>query len=287
MKNKILIFGKDGQLGHDLTRVFGQGHHQLALNRGDLDITNANAVNDVIQKEKPDFVLNATAYNKVEAAETDTAAAFEVNAKGVENLAKASERAKAVFVHISTDYVFDGKKEFFIETDAPNPLNVYGQSKLEGERLAQSASSKCYIIRTSAVFGVKEGKQKMNFVDRMINLAKQGEVLRVVNDQFTSPTYSLDLAKKIKELIEKPAPFGVYHITNQGCCSWYEFAVKILELMNIKAQVTPISTSESGSKVKRPKKCILKNQALEVISLAPMPVWEDGLQRYLKEKYKY
>lgn len=282
---KVLIFGSEGQLGFDCIQVFRDNYGVLGLNHELADITDAAAVDSIIKKEKPDFVLNATAYNKVEAAETDSSTAFTVNAKGVENLAKAAQKAGAVFVHVSTDYVFDGNQEFFIETDMPNPLNVYGQSKLEGERLAQSASSKCYIIRTSAVFGVKEGKQKMNFVDRMISLAKEGKELRVVSDQFTCPTYSLDLAFKIRELIEKPAPFGIYHITNQGSCSWHEFAVKILELMGLKVKIETIDTLSSGTKVNRPKNSILKNQALEKTGFVPMPDWQDGLKRYLKEKY--
>ena len=136
------------------------------------------------------------------------------------------------------------------------------------------------------MFGVKEGKQKMNFVDKMVSLAKEGRTLKVVNDQIISPTNSFDLACKIKELIEKPAPFGVYHITNQGICSWYEFTLKILELTNIKDEVLPITSAESGGRVSRPKKSVLKNEALEKAGLPPMPHWEDALRRYLDEKYK-
>lgn len=285
MEKKILIFGSKGQLGFDLLRVFKDGYNTVGLNHQQVDITDVEIVNKIINDQKPDVVINATAYNKVEAAETDTAAAFAVNAKGVENLAKAAQKAGAVFVHVSTDYVFGGNQEFFIETDIPNPLSVYGQSKLEGERLAAAASSLCYIIRTSSVFGVKGGKQKKNFVDAMISKAQTGETLKVVDDQIMSPTYAYDLALKIKELIEKPAAFGIYHITNRGSCSWYEFTVKILELMNLNTEVIPISTQESGTKVNRPKKSVLKNAALEKIGLAPMPAWEDALERYLKEKY--
>jgi len=283
---KVLIFGKDGQLGYDLTRVLGQDYHQVALNREVLDVTDAYEVNEVIQKEKPDFAINATAYNKVEAAEQEKELALAVNKTAVGYMAKAAKKVNAIFVHVSTDYIFDGQKEFFTEDDIPKPLNVYGSSKLAGEELVKGISSKYYLIRTSSVFGGKGGKQKKNFVDIMISKAQAGETLKVVDDQIMSPTYSYDLAGKIRELIEKSAPFGIYHITNQGSCSWYEFAVKILELMDLKAEVIPISTQASGAKVNRPKNSILKNLALEKQGFAPMPLWQDALERYLKEKYQ-
>ena len=286
VKKKVLIFGSEGQLGFDLTRVFGNDYKVFALNRANVDITNAKAVSEIIAKDKPELILNAAAYNKVEAAEADSDEAFQVNKLAVGNMAKAAAEIGAVFIQVSSDYVFDGSKDFFIETDAPNPLNVYGASKLGGEELVKASGAKYYLIRTSSVFGVKSAKQKMNFVDTMIARAKEGQVLEVVNDQIMSPTYSFDLAGKIKELIEKPSPYGIYHITNQGSCSWYEFAIKILELMNLKTNIIAINTQESGAKVNRPKKSILKSSALEKAGLAPMPTWQNALQRYLKEKYK-
>lgn len=286
MKKKVLIFGKDGQLGFDLNWVFGENYHKVALNRQNLDITDAQAVKNVIQKEKPDIVINATAYNKVETADTERKLAFIINGEAVGNIANAVKEIGAVFIHISSDYVFDGTKEFFIEEDIPNPLNIYGQSKLVGEQLVKTFLSNFYIVRTSGLFGVKQSGQKINFVDRMVALAKDRQLLKVVSDQRTCPTYSLDLATKIKELIEMTAPFGIYHITCSGSCSWYEFAAEILELMNLDADLLPISTSESGTKVNRPKNSVLKNQALEKIRLPPMPVWQNALRRYLREKYK-
>ena len=282
---KILIFGKDGQLGNDLIRVFGQGYEQVALNRERVDVANTGTVSQVIEKEKPDFVVNATAYNKVEAAEQEKDLAFAINGEAVGKLAKAAKATEAVFVHVSTDYIFDGSKDFFVENDAPHPLNAYGSSKLAGENAVRKISEKYYLVRTSSVFGAKEGNQKKNFVDKMIALAKAGQILKVVDDQIMSPTYSYDLASKIKELIEMPAPFGIYHITNSGSCSWFEFASKALELMGINAKIQAIDTASSGSKVKRPSKSILKNQALVEIGLPPMPPWEDALKRYLQEKY--
>jgi dTDP-4-dehydrorhamnose reductase len=283
---KVLLFGKDGQLGNDLVRVFRADYNLLALNRADLDITNADNLYNSMQTKKPDIVINATAYNKVEAAEVEQELAFLINGQAPGNMAKAAKETGAIFVHVSTDYVFDGSKEFFTEEDPPNPLNAYGASKLAGEELVKSSGAKFYLIRTSSVFGVKEGNQKKNFVDSMIERARAGQRLRVVNDQIMCPTYSYDLAVKIKELIEKPAAYGVYHITNQGSCSWYDFTKKILELMDIGASVEPITTEQSGTKAARPKRSVLKNLALEKIGLPPMPIWEDALKRYLVDKYR-
>jgi dTDP-4-dehydrorhamnose reductase len=201
-------------------------------------------------------------------------------------MAKAVSDVGAVFVHVSSDYVFAGDKDFFTEDDIPDPKSIYGQSKLAGEEQVRKALNKYYLVRTSSVFGVKEGKQKKNFVDTIISKAKAGEPLKVVNDQIMSPTYSYDLASKINELIEKPADFDIYHITNQGSCSWYEFALKTLELMGIKASIVPITTAESGTKVNRPKRSVLKNAALAKQGIAAMSPWQDALERYLREKYK-
>ncbi len=282
---KVIIFGKDGQLGFDLTRELKDFYKVIALNHQRVDIINIHALNNVIRKEKPFIVINATAYNKVEQAEVAKDLAFSINRTAVGNLAKICKDNNVIFIHVSTDYVFDGSKEFFTEQDLPNPLNTYGASKLAGEELVKASGVKYYLIRTSSVFGISQSSQKMNFVDKMIALAKEGKKLKIVNDQSMSPTYSLDLALKIKELIEKPAPFGLYHITNQGSCSWYELAKKSLELMKLNVKIEPITSEDSGSQVKRPKQSILKNLALENLGMKPMPTWQDALSRYLKEKY--
>lgn len=284
MKKKVLIFGPNGQLGSDLCRVLEKSWEVFPVSHAEADVTGETEVINAVTKILPDVVINATAYNKVEAAETDREQAFNVNAKGARNLAHAVEKISAVFVHVSSDYVFDGSKEFFTEEDQPNPLNAYGASKLAGEELVKSSGAKFYLIRTSSVFGVKQSKQKVNFIDQMVAKAKQGQVLKVVKDQIMCPTYSLDLAGKVKELLEKPAPFGTYHITNLGSCSWYEFTVKILELMNLKTQILPITSQESGSKVNRPKMSVLRDTKLTNAGIAVMPPWQDALRRYLAER---
>ena len=282
---KVLIFGKDGQLGNDLVKVFKQDYLVASLGRQDLDIANAKLTEEFIIKEQPYCVLNAAAYNKVEAAETETEEAFKVNALAVYNLAKASKKAGAIFFHFSTDYVFDGLKDSFSETDIPNPLNVYGLSKLAGEQLVKIAAPSFYIVRTCALFGAKQGGQKMNFVDSIVAKAKAGEALNVVNNLFTSPTYSLDLAQKTKELLEAQPAFGIYHLSSSGSCSWYEFALEILKQAGIKARVVPVEADFSTSFAKRPKFGILKNSRLIEAGLSPMPDWRDSLKKYLAEKY--
>ncbi len=283
-KKKVLVFG-NGQLGYDLIRVLKNDFEVVALDRQAVDVTDKQAVISAVKQANPVFVINATAYNKVEQAESERDLAFQINSQAVCNLGEAAKLVDAIFVHVSTDYVFDGSRDFFKESDEPNPLNAYGASKLEGESKLKDIGGKFYLIRTSSVFGVKQSGQKMNFVDKIISLAKEGKPLKVVADQIMSPTYSLDLANKIKEIMEKLPAFGIYHITNQGSCSWYEFAKEILENMGLKANLDKITAAESGSKVIRPKISVLKNTALLSAGINLLPSWQDAVGRYLKEKY--
>jgi len=283
-KKKVLVFG-NGQLGYDLIRVLKNDFEVVALDRQAVDVTDKQAVISAVKQANPVFVINATAYNKVEQAESERDLAFQINSQAVCNLGEAAKLVDAIFVHVSTDYVFDGSRDFFKESDEPNPLNAYGASKLEGESKLKDIGGKFYLIRTSSVFGVKQSGQKMNFVDKIISLAKEGKPLKVVADQIMSPTYSLDLANKIKEIMEKLPAFGIYHITNQGSCSWYEFAKEILENMGLKANLDKITAAERGSKVIRPKISVLKNTALLSAGINLLPSWQDAVGRYLKEKY--
>ncbi len=284
-EKKALIFGRNGQLGFDLCRTFEAGYKVLGFDHKSADVTNAGKVNEIIQAEKPDIIINATAYNKVDLADGEINQALSVNALAPFILAKASAQAGALFVHVSSDYVFDGQKKYYEEIDAPNPVNAYGVSKLCGEQLVKIAAPRYFIVRTSSLFGVKESGQKMNFVDKIASMAKAGQELKVINDQIMSPTYSFDLAGKIKELIEKHPPFGIYHITNEGSCSWFELAEKILGIMSLKNQVLPVTADSFNSKAKRPKMSVLKNSALQKALISPMPTWQDALKRYLLEKY--
>lgn len=280
----ILIAGGKGQLGTAMNKIFSDvGEKFISFDRDDLDIANKKEVFEVLEKYKPDVVINCAAYNKVEQAEIDIDEAYKNNAFGPFFLAQATHNIGASLVHVSTDYVFDGGKDVFAETDCPRPLNVYGASKFAGEQLVWLANKKSYIIRTSWLFGKNSNGNGNNFITTMLAKAKAKENLKVVNDQVGSPTYTDDLAKKIHEVLLSNAEFGIYHITNSGQCSWYEFAKKIFEILKIDVNLISIKTSESGTKIKRPSKSVLKNDILEKNGIAKMRDWTVALESYLQE----
>ena len=279
----ILITGSNGQLGNALQQLFsGLGVDYIALDRIGLDITNKDAILEVFGKYNPNIVINCAAYNKVEQAEECIEDAYRVNAFGPYLLAKVSNDFGAKIVHISTDYVFGGDQNSFSEIDGPRPLNVYGASKLSGEYMVQLANENNLIIRTSWLFGNNKDNSEKNFVKTMILKAREKEEIRVVEDQIGSPTYTNNLAKKINELIVLDAEPGVYHITNSGHCSWYEFANKILEFSKIESAPIPIKTSESGTKIKRPQNSILENKRLKEINVPVLRNWQEALIDYIK-----
>ena len=260
---KTLILGADGMLGYDLQKIFSD-----AVARGrDLDITDEALVSAFIQELSPDLVINAAAYTDVDGCEDNRETAFEVNGKAPEYIAKACSKVGAILVHYSTDYIFDGSKEECVESDQPNPINGYGESKLLGEKNIIENMSDYRIIRTSWLFGV-HGK---NFVETMLHLSGEMDMVRVVNDQFGKPTYTADLARKTAEIVGL-AP-GIYHITNDGVCSWYEFASAIID------NVSPCSSEEFVRKADRPRYSVLVNT-----KTSPMRHWKDALWEYLKIK---
>lgn len=281
---KILIFGK-GQLGQELWYLLKSEYEIEILDHSRIDITNKEGLFKIVRKRKPHCIINVAAFTHVEQAEFEMEKAFQANAFGSFYLASAAKEVKSLFIHISSDYVFDGRKKSFVETDTTNPLNVYGASKLAGEILIKIVRPDYYIFRTSAVFGLYSSKNRANFVDQMIKLAQSGKDLTVVKDQLTSPTYAADLASKIMEFIQKQPPRGIYHITNSGSCSWYEFTVKIMEIMNLNAKVKPITTKNTLSRISRPRNSILRNQLLKTRRLGILPSWENALKRYCRSKY--
>jgi len=282
MAQKIyLVIGAAGQLGHDLMRVFGS--RGRGFTHRDLEITKWEAVWEKIRSIKPAVVVNTAAFHKVEECERQPEQAYAVNVLGAYYIARAAKEVGAAMVYVSTDYVFGDEKEVYRETDCPRPLNVYGASKLAGEELTRITNPRSYIVRTSALFGIKQSGKGYNFVTLMLKLAKKNQEIKVVNDQFTAPTYTLDLAQKIKELVERPAPFGVYHITNQGGCSWYELAKTIFKKTDTPANLKPISSAERPANLVRPRSTILKNQALMKLGIKPMRPWSEGFMAYLLE----
>lgn len=273
-KTETLILGARGMLGSELCNVFPSS---VKWDMQELDITDEKAVKEKITALKPKLIINAAAYTDVDGAEKDEEIAFKVNAHAVGYIAKACKKIKAELVHFSTDYVFDGTEKGYDEKTVKNPINVYGKSKSFGEEFLFQILNKYYLIRTSWLFG-KNGK---NFVDTILKLAKEKKEISIVNDQIGSPTYAKDLAFKVKEVITKPR--GIYHVTNNGTCSWFEFAQEIVKIKGIDVKVNPI-TSEQWEKshqetVKRPRCSILLNT-----KLLKMRHWKNALEEYLKEK---
>ncbi len=277
MKKTILITGAHGMLGQDAAQLFlDSGFDVLKAEKGDLDVTNLAQVQEFFAKNKIDFVLHAAAYTKVDDAEANADLAFLINAEGAKNVAIATNEKSIPIIYISTDYVFDGEKGVpYFASDKTNPINVYGASKLAGENAVKQANPKHYIARTSWLYG-QNGK---NFVDTMIALSKTQKSLKVVNDQFGCPTWTVDLAEGVKNLIEKDMPFGTYHLCGGGVASWFEFAKKIFEILKIEIEVIPVATTEFPRPAKRPKFSAMENSGL-------LRLWSSGLIDYLSPDRK-
>jgi dTDP-4-dehydrorhamnose reductase len=261
-----MILGAGGMLGKDLCEVFPEA---IRFTRHELDITNRLLVIGVIKDNEPDIVINAAAYTKVDQTEDDSELAFSVNGYAPGYIAEGCYLADAKLIHYSTDYVFDSTKQEYIESDNTNPINAYGRSKLLGEQEIVRNTNNYIIIRTSWLFG-KNGK---NFVDTMLKLSPQMEKVRVVNDQFGRPTYTPDLALKTAEILYREP--GIYHITNDGTCTWYEFASAIIN------NTVPCTSEEYTTKAKRPRYSILANT-----KTTPMRHWKEALYDYLQERKK-
>ena len=280
---KVIIVGANGQLAFDLKKVFESDYEIIGATRADFDVADGVSAGNFIKDRAPDFVINTAAFHKTEECELNPEKSFAVNAIGAYNVAKAAAGINAKIIFFSTDYVFDGSKKYFTENDMPNPLNVYSASKLAGENLTKIANDDYYIIRTSWLFGVHKSSKGLNFVNLMLEKAKNNEIIRVVNDQFGSPTYTRDLAFKIKELIDKKAPSGIYHITNGGSCSWHEFAEKIFEFSGFKADLEAVSSQERPSNIKRPKYSVLMCENLKKQGIENLRPWQEALEDFMLE----
>lgn len=282
---KIVVIGADGQLGTDLCKVIPESE-QISLTLKDIDITDQAKTLAVINAHSPEVVINTAAYHHVDKCEDHRELAFSVNADGAKNVAMACKQVGALMVHISTDYVFDGKKKNpYVETDPPHPLSVYAESKLTGERLVRDTLAKHFIVRSTGLYGAAGclGKGGTNFVEGMLKRAASQPELKVVTDEVLSPTYTLDLAKKINELV-RTEHFGLYHIVNQGSCSWYDFTVKIFELLGKKIVIHKVTSADFPTKAKRPQYSVLKNAALAKLGLDDLRPWQEALKAYLVEK---
>ncbi|MBP1991131.1 dTDP-4-dehydrorhamnose reductase [Paenibacillus eucommiae] len=277
---KILITGGSGQLGTDLTRMLGEKHQVFSYSSQELDITNQRLVWDVITQDLPDVVIHAAAYTKVDLAETEQDRAYAVNSLGTRNVAMAAERVGAKLVYISTDYVFDGEGlQPYREYDLPNPRSVYGKTKLAGEEFVKSLSTRYFIVRTSWVFG----RYGNNFVKTMLKLAESRTEISVVDDQVGSPTLTVDLVEFLSQLINTTY-YGLYHVSNTGSCSWYEFAKTIFDLTGKRhIQVNPIKTSEFPRPAPRPSNSILEHTAIRTNQFSDLRHWKEALKQYLTD----
>ena len=277
----ILVTGANGQLGNSIRRL-AAGYPQYAFVFTDvdtLDICDAQAVNAFVKEKQVDYIINCAAYTAVDKAEDDEALCLRINRDAVRNLGEAARMAGARVIHVSTDYVFDGEGTRPWEPeDERHPLNVYGQSKYEGELAVQNTLEKYFIVRISWVFGVN-GK---NFIKTMLNLGKTHDHLTVVNDQFGSPTYTYDLARLLVDMVLTDK-YGIYHATNEGICNWYEFACEIFRQAGMKVEVAPVPASEYPTKAKRPENSRMSKAKLTENGFVRLPSWQDALERYLKE----
>jgi dTDP-4-dehydrorhamnose reductase len=279
---KIALLGANGQLGRDLLRALRQ-YEVHALTRTDFDVTDHAGVRDKLLAIRPDVVLNTTAYHRVDDCETHADVAYAVNALAVLNLVRVANDLDAVLVHISTDYVFDGRaRQPYTEYSEPFPLSVYGNSKLAGEILVRTMAKKYFLIRTCGLYGVAGSQGKGgNFVQTMVMKAKRGETIRVVNDQVVTPTYTADLADQIAQILPT-RQFGLFHMTNEGSCTWYEFASAIFEVSEIQADLSPTSSDVYKTPAIRPKYSVLENARLKELRLNQMRHWRDALAAYLQ-----
>jgi len=282
---KILLIGANGQLGSDLSRIFDRKwHNVVSADHATFDVCDAKQVDEIVGTEKPDVILNTAAFHQVEQCETQPLRAFEVNAVGALNLARACARSRAVLVHFSTDYVFDGQKKIpYEESDLPGPINVYGASKVAGENLIAGNTKRYFIVRTCGLYGHAGSSGKgRNFVETMLRKAAQGDTIRVVNDQVLAPTSTADLARAVSQLIGTEE-FGLYHISCEDDCSWYQFAREIFALQKIQVDLVPVKTKDFPSPVKRPAYSVLSKSRLRGLGLS-MPHWSDSLDRYLRAR---
>uniref|UniRef100_UPI0040570031 dTDP-4-dehydrorhamnose reductase n=1 Tax=Acetatifactor sp. TaxID=1872090 RepID=UPI0040570031 len=277
---KVLVTGVKGQLGYDVVKELEKrGMEAVGVDIEEMDITDAASVDKVIKEASPDAVIHCAAYTAVDAAEDNEELCRKVNADGPRNIAKVCKELDIKMIQISTDYVFNGEGEKPWEPDdACEPQSVYGQTKYEGEQAVKEILEKYFIVRIAWVFGVN-GK---NFVKTMLNLAQTRDTLTVVNDQFGSPTYTYDLAKLLVDMVQSEA-YGTYHATNEGICSWYEFACAIFKEAGIEMKVLPVSSAEYAAKAKRPCNSRMSKDKLEANGFDRLPTWQDALKRYLQE----
>lgn len=281
---KVILIGKTGQLGRELDNLLRKkGFKTFSFSHKELDILDQDKIRGVIKKIKPKYVVNASAYHQVAECEEFPEKAFNINAAYLKNLAGQCESVGSVLVHYSTDYVFDGTKNApYFEEDIPTPLQVYGISKYAGEQIALKYCSSTIIVRTCGVFGGKTGSRakKGNFILTILNQIKDKNSIEVSSEQIVSPTYARDLASATLMLLSKKPKSGIYHLINEGHCSWADFAQEITRLVGSKTKIIPVDRSGQSGGARRPLFSALKNTRAAKLGVI-LPSWQDALKRYL------
>lgn len=276
--NNILVTGSTGQLGSDVVKeLLKRGYSTLSPNRSEFNLCSEDNIRNYILNSNCESIVHCAAYTQVDKAEDEKDLCIKINATATKHIAKCAKILDIPMIYISTDYVFDGTKDGkYTENDETNPINIYGESKLAGEKYVQEILDKYYIVRTSWVFNIN-GK---NFIETMLRLSKANNQLSIVNDQIGSPTYTKDLSRLLVDMIETNK-YGLYHATNEGYCSWYEFADTIFKLANINIDIKAINSNEYASRAKRPLNSKLSKDKLIEFGFKPLPHWEDALKDYL------
>jgi dTDP-4-dehydrorhamnose reductase len=284
---RVAVLGSTGQLGTDLVEVLRQDERfgVIPLTHQEADCTKGDEVRNVIAKLRPTSVINCAAFVRVDDCEDQASLAFEINALGAFNVARACAAIDACCVYISTDYVFDGEKDIpYVESDPANPINVYGTSKLAGEHLVRQAAPRWLIVRVASLFGKTGARGKGgNFIETILAKAKKGEELRVVNDITISPTYTRDAAEVLRHLLAKNVT-GIVHAANGGSCTWYEFAKAALELCDLPTLIEPVASSAFPTRARRPRNSALASERSFADLSGVIPSWYQGLRSYLIEK---
>jgi dTDP-4-dehydrorhamnose reductase len=282
---RTAVIGSTGQLGQDLIKVFGDD--VAGFSHEDLDVTDEESVASAMRSVEPDWVLNTAAFHRVDDCETNPTLTFAVNATGALNVARAAADVGSGVVFFSSDYVFGGQNRKrdnpYEEGESPDPLSVYGVSKVAGEQLVMQANPRHLVVRSAGLYGTATSRKGWTFPELMLNKARTEGALRVVTDQVLSPTFTGDLAQKTKELIEQDAT-GLFHLTNAGECSWFEFAQGALELAGVDAKMEQISTEQMQQRARRPPYSALDTARLETVGLSPMRPWKEALSDYLQLK---
>jgi dTDP-4-dehydrorhamnose reductase len=284
---KVAVIGANGQLGSDVVEAFSaNGDNVSSLTHADIELSNIDSISNCFKEVRPELIVNTAAMHHVEKCEAEPEKAFAVNGLGARNLASVARDARAVLMHVSTDYVFDGAKRTpYIEEDAPRPLNAYGNTKLSGEYFVRSMTEKHFVLRTSAIYGKSPCRAKggLNFVELMLKLARERGKVRVVDGEFVTPTRTTEIARQMVALSRSDF-YGLCHATAEGCCSWHEFAHEIFRLTKVPVTLEAAGPDEFPAKVPRPKYSVLENQVLKRNGLNVFRPWQEGLLEYLSSE---